>query len=339
MPSHRRWRPSPAWVVPEKIERQRAQLQDAIVDTHFMLGFTRVALALDPDHLLGFAAFFAGLGAEIVAAFPARAEALADIICDLVQIGDLEGSGTRGQSSGRPARDLELHALQSAQRLGIPLLRAGFPQYDWVGGYARGWPVTAMRARPCSISPILFWDSTMKSLPTDPSIATNQTARPGHCGRKLALAWSATEGEAAMQSTTLKIAFATSDRVLVDQHFGAAAGFAIYAIDGEHARLIEATEYPLESMGGNEDKLASRIAALAGCAAVYCLAVGRLGRPPVACGRRPAGARRNRNADRSAAANAAQGRREGGVAWIDRIVRHDNDKSRFDRMAEEGWQE
>ena len=26
--------------VPEKIERQRPQLQDAMVDTHFMLGFT-----------------------------------------------------------------------------------------------------------------------------------------------------------------------------------------------------------------------------------------------------------------------------------------------------------
>ena len=31
--------------------------------------------------------------------------------------------------------------------------------------------------------------------------------------------------------------------------------------------------------------------------------------------------------------------RDGGVAWIDRIVRHDNDAGRFDRMAEEGWRE
>ena len=29
--------------------------------------------------------------------------------------------------------------MQTAERLGIPLLRAGFPQYDWVGGYARTW--------------------------------------------------------------------------------------------------------------------------------------------------------------------------------------------------------
>ena len=59
--------------VPDKLERQRAQLQDAMVDTHFMLGFTRIALALDPDQLLGFAAFFSGLGADIVTGRRARA--------------------------------------------------------------------------------------------------------------------------------------------------------------------------------------------------------------------------------------------------------------------------
>jgi aryl-alcohol dehydrogenase-like predicted oxidoreductase len=41
--------------VPDKIERQRAQLQDAMVDTHFMLGFARVAIAGDPDLLFALA--------------------------------------------------------------------------------------------------------------------------------------------------------------------------------------------------------------------------------------------------------------------------------------------
>lgn len=142
-----------------------------------------------------------------------------------------------------------------------------------------------------------------------------------------------------MQSTTLKIAFATSDRVLVDQHFGAAAGFAIYAIDGEHARLIEATEYPLESMDGNEDKLASRIAALAGCAAVYCLAVGGSAvRQLLAGGVQPVRVEAETPIE-ALLQMLRKAVREGGVAWIDRIIRHDSDKSRFDRMAEEGWQE
>lgn len=126
--------------VPERIERRRAQLQDAMVDTHFMLGFTRIALALDPDLLAGFAAFFAGLGAEIVAAVaPARADVLADIACGTVQIGDLEDLELAAAGAGAQLLVSNSHALQGAQRLRIPLLRAGFPQYDWVGGYARAW--------------------------------------------------------------------------------------------------------------------------------------------------------------------------------------------------------
>ncbi len=126
--------------VPDRLERRRAQLQDALVDTHFMLGFARIALALDPDLLLGFAAFFAGLGAEIVAAVsPARSEVLADIICESVQIGDLEDLERAAGAASAQLMVASSHGLQGAQRLGIPLLRAGFPQYDWVGGYARGW--------------------------------------------------------------------------------------------------------------------------------------------------------------------------------------------------------
>ena len=31
------------------------------------------------------------------------------------------------------------HGTEIARRLDLPLLHAGFPQYDRVGGYARGW--------------------------------------------------------------------------------------------------------------------------------------------------------------------------------------------------------
>ncbi len=142
-----------------------------------------------------------------------------------------------------------------------------------------------------------------------------------------------------MHATSLKIAFATSDRVLVDQHFGAAAGFAIYAVDGDSARLVEATEYPLESMDGNEDKLASRIAALAGCAAVYCLAVGGSAvRQLLAGGVQPIRLEAETSIE-SLLHMLCKAVREGGVAWIDRIVRHTQDQDRFDRMVEEGWQE
>ena len=50
------------------IDRHRSQLQDAMVDTHFMLGFARVGLVGDPDLLAQTARFIAGMGAEIVGA-------------------------------------------------------------------------------------------------------------------------------------------------------------------------------------------------------------------------------------------------------------------------------
>jgi nitrogenase molybdenum-iron protein NifN len=126
--------------VPERIERHRAQLQDAMVDTHFMTGFTRVAIGLDPDALLAHAEFFAGMGCEVVAAVaPSRAECLADVPRADVRIGDLEDLERAAAAGGAQLMIGSSHASQGAQRLGIPLLRAGFPQYDWVGGYARTW--------------------------------------------------------------------------------------------------------------------------------------------------------------------------------------------------------
>jgi nitrogenase molybdenum-iron protein NifN len=126
--------------VPARIDRQRAQLQDAMVDTHFMTGFLRVGIAADPDLLLGLGQFLAGVGAEIVAAVsPARAEVLAEVPAAAVRIGDLEDL-ERGALEHRAQLLISnSHAAPAAERLQIPLLRAGFPQYDWVGGYARTW--------------------------------------------------------------------------------------------------------------------------------------------------------------------------------------------------------
>lgn len=135
----------------------------------------------------------------------------------------------------------------------------------------------------------------------------------------------------------LKVAFATDDRVSVNQHFGAAVGFAIFALDAEAAKLVQVVEFPSEAMDGNEDKLAAKISALAGCAAVYCLAVGASAvRQLLAGGIQPM------RLDAETPIEALLGHlraavRDGGVPWVDRLVRRD--ASRFDRMAEEGWQE
>lgn len=122
------------------IERQRAQLQDAMVDTHFMTGFLRVGIAADPDLLVALGQFLHGVGAEVVAAVAScRAEVLADLPAATVRIGDLEDLERQSLAHRAQLIVSNSHAVASAERLQIPLLRAGFPQYDWVGGYARTW--------------------------------------------------------------------------------------------------------------------------------------------------------------------------------------------------------
>ena len=126
--------------VPEKIERQRAQLQDAMVDSHFMLGFARIAIAADPDLLYGLSKLVTEMGCEVVAAIaPARANILQNVVAAQVGIGDLEDLEIAAGKNGAQLVISNSHAVESARRLGVPLLRAGFPQYDLLGGYQRLW--------------------------------------------------------------------------------------------------------------------------------------------------------------------------------------------------------
>ena len=111
-----------------------------MVDCHFMLGFARIGIAADPDLLLAMSEFVTAFGAEVVAAVaPDRAASLTDVPTGAVQIGDLEALETLSRAARAQLIISNSHAADSAARLGVPLLRAGFPQYDLVGGYARQW--------------------------------------------------------------------------------------------------------------------------------------------------------------------------------------------------------
>jgi len=72
----------------------------------------------------------------------------------------------------------------------------------------------------------------------------------------------------------LKVAFATDNREVVNQHFGAAQAFAIYCLDEQQVAFMELVSFEAEAMDGNEDKLTPKINALEGCVAVYSQAVG-----------------------------------------------------------------
>jgi nitrogenase molybdenum-iron protein NifN len=126
--------------VPERMERQRAQLQDAMLDCHFMLGMSRFALAADPDLVHAFSEFLHGIGARTVAAVtPVNAPILKEARLEQVKIGDLEDLEKAAREHGAEVLIANSHGVESAVRLGIPLVRAGFPQYDTLGGYQKTW--------------------------------------------------------------------------------------------------------------------------------------------------------------------------------------------------------
>jgi nitrogen fixation protein NifX len=153
--------------------------------------------------------------------------------------------------------------------------------------------------------------------------------------RRLQLAWSIKEEPA----VTLRVAFATTDRQRVNQHFGAAEAFAIYDVEPGRANLVGYGEFAAEAMDGNEDKLAAKIGFLDGCQAVYVMAVGASaikqllarGIQPIRCD----------EVDEVAQLleELATAMRDGGVPWVDKAVAAQNrSDDRFADMADEGWE-
>ncbi len=146
-------------------------------------------------------------------------------------------------------------------------------------------------------------------------------------------------------SERLKIAFASSDRRQVDQHFGSARSFVMYEVDADHVQVRDVVEFGTLAQDGNEDKLNAKIEALSGCAAVYVLALGggavtRLAR----IGVQPLKVPRGSSVDRLLAAVQAELRAGPSSLqtspWIARALRAQHgDGSRFNAMEAEGWSE
>jgi nitrogenase molybdenum-iron protein NifN len=54
-------------------------------------------------------------------------------------LGDLEDLEQTIKRNGADLIICNSHAADTAHRLGLPLYRAGFPQYDLIGGYQKLW--------------------------------------------------------------------------------------------------------------------------------------------------------------------------------------------------------
>jgi len=126
--------------VPPRLERQRTQLLDALVDCNFHFGDTPVAIAADSDLLGVFCRFLHGLGADVVSAVSSTpSPRLAGLPVAKVQVGDLEDLENAAAAHGAQLLITNSHGAEIARRLKVPLLRAGFPLYDIAGGHARAW--------------------------------------------------------------------------------------------------------------------------------------------------------------------------------------------------------
>lgn len=123
-----------------RIVRQREQLLDALVDSYAALGDVRIAMGADADQLVALSRLLGDVGARLVTAVsPCSTPALEALPLEQVVVGDFEDLEEHAQTAAAQLLIGNSHALQSAQRLGIPLLRAGFPQYDFYGAAARQW--------------------------------------------------------------------------------------------------------------------------------------------------------------------------------------------------------
>ncbi len=139
----------------------------------------------------------------------------------------------------------------------------------------------------------------------------------------------------------IKVAFASTDRTRVNQHFGAAEGFAVYEVTPDKATLVGVAEFGEEAMDGNEDKLTAKVDFLEGCAAVYVMAIGASAiKKLMAKGVQPIRINEVDAVD-DLLGEISRAMNDGGVAWIDRALAAQakaKADDRFSTMEEEGWE-
>lgn len=144
----------------------------------------------------------------------------------------------------------------------------------------------------------------------------------------------------AVPAMGVKIAFASSDRKAVDQHFGAAEAFVIYELSEDDAHVVEAVEFHDSdtAMDGHEGKLAGKIALLDGCAAVYCNAVGASAiKQLLAAGIQPMKVEEGASVD-ELLCGLNQAMLSDPPPWMAKHLKV-KDTSRFDAIDDEGWSE
>ncbi|GLR61992.1 nitrogenase iron-molybdenum cofactor biosynthesis protein NifN [Rhizobium indigoferae] len=118
---------------PLNLRRNRMQLQDAMLDGHSHMAGKKIAIASEPDQLFQFSEFFTAMGAEIAAAVTTTgtSKALEMVPAKTVKVGDL--SDLESLAATADLIVTHSHGREAARRLGVPLMRVGFPMFDRFG--------------------------------------------------------------------------------------------------------------------------------------------------------------------------------------------------------------
>jgi nitrogenase molybdenum-iron protein NifN len=120
--------------VPAKYRRQRGQLVDSMLDGHFHIGASKLAIGAEPDLLFSISSMLHEMGAKVTAAVTTTQSPLLErISTEEVLIGDLEDLETLAKDKGCDLLITHSHGRQAAERLKIPFYRMGLPMFDRLG--------------------------------------------------------------------------------------------------------------------------------------------------------------------------------------------------------------
>ncbi len=117
---------------PASVVRWRKRLQDAMLDSHFSLGQTRILMVGEPDFLAGAAQLLSEAGANITLALATvDSPQLDKIPAEKVMVGDLEDAEHLQGEYDLIVGNCHTEAL--AHRLGKGLVLRGYPNWEVVG--------------------------------------------------------------------------------------------------------------------------------------------------------------------------------------------------------------
>lgn len=166
--------------VPIKYRRQRGQLADAMLDSHFHLGGRKLAIGAEPDLLFDLSSMLHDIGVKVTAAVSTtQSPVLERVPAEEVLIGDLEDLENLARAQDCDLLITHSHGRQAAERLAIPFHRAGFPMFDRVGaGHQLSVGYRGTRDLIFSIANLLIADHETNRQPTPDSWRIDSEGAP-----------------------------------------------------------------------------------------------------------------------------------------------------------------